>query len=86
MLGGTTRSSSLTNPAEAHPAGNTTQAHWAWSPSVPTGEPLKTIHGQWPAPTALQLAGLVEEANANSRGDFLLLEQLGVQELQWNLC
>ena len=31
------------------PAGSTTQAHRAWSPSVPAGTLQETTPGQWPA-------------------------------------
>ena len=32
---------------EAHPAGNTTQAHRAWSQSAPAGTPQETTQGLW---------------------------------------
>ena len=31
------------------PAGSTTRARWAWSPSVPAGTLQETTPGQWPA-------------------------------------
>ena len=63
------------NHLAAHPAGNTTQAHQAWSPSAPADIYPKRPHGvSRVAPTTLQLAALVEEANPNSRGELLLLE------------
>ena len=32
-----------------HPAGSTTRARRAWSPSVPAGTLQETTSGQWPA-------------------------------------
>ena len=32
-----------------HPAGSTTRARRAWSPSVPAGTLQETTQGQWPA-------------------------------------
>ena len=53
-----------------HPAGSTTRARRAWSPSVPAGTLQETTPGQWPAGDH----PLVKVANADPRGDFLLFK------------
>ena len=57
-----------------HPAGSTTRARRAWSPSVRAGILQETTRGQWPAATTLKFIGLVKVANADPRGDFLLFD------------
>ena len=57
-----------------HPAGSTTPARRAWSPSVPAVHFKRPHRVSGPPATTLQFTGLVKVANADPRGDFLLFE------------
>ena len=57
-----------------HPAGSTTGARRAWSPSVPAVHFKRPHRVSGPPATTLQFTGLVKMANADPRGDFLLFE------------
>ena len=56
------------------PAGSTTRARRAWSPSIPAGTLQDTHWVSGPPATTLQFTGLAKVANADPRGDFLLFE------------
>ena len=66
-----------------HPAGSTTPARRAWSPSVPAGTLQETTPGQWPAGhhPPVHRAGKGSERRP-PRGRFALSGQEGVQGLQ----
>ena len=57
-----------------HPAGSTTRARRAWSPSVPAGTLQETTPSQWPAGDHPPVHRAGKDSERRPRGDFLLFE------------
>ena len=56
------------------PAGSTTRARRAWSPSVPAGTLQDTTPGQWPAGDLPPVHRAGKGSERRPKGDFLLFE------------
>ena len=57
-----------------HPAGSTTRARRAWSPSVPAGTLQETRPGQWPAGDHPTVYRAGKDSESQPPRDFLLFE------------
>ena len=73
-----------------HPAGSTTWARRAWSPSVPAGTLQETTPGQWPAGDhpPVHRAGKDSERRKTASRDYrggLLCQRLGLDGIR-GLC